>query len=47
MIRGLGYVKLTPAELALVRPEGTNLEPTDYVDPNSIQDEAELEFDTV
>jgi hypothetical protein len=47
VIRGLGYVKLSPAELALVRPEGINPETTDFVDPNSIQDEAELEFDTV
>jgi hypothetical protein len=47
VIRGLGYVKLSPAELALVRPEGLNPETTDFVDPNSIQDEAELEFDAV
>jgi hypothetical protein len=47
VIRGLGYVQLTPAELALVRPKATNPKVTDFVDPNSIQDEAELEFDAV
>jgi hypothetical protein len=48
VIRGLGYIQLSAAELALVRPSGTSsAESTDYVDPNSIEDEAELEFDTV
>ena len=37
VIRGLGYVKLTPAELALVRPEGIDPVTTDFVDPNSIR----------
>ena len=47
VIRGLGYVKLTPAELAVVRPETLNpVEPTYFTDSEA-DDEAEFEFESV
>jgi hypothetical protein len=42
VIRGLGYVKLTSAELAAVRPEVANPTGDDTVTDN--EDEADLEF---
>ena len=42
VIRNLGYVQLTPVEMAIVRPE-VNEEPQDTDDVNLDTEEAELE----
>ncbi len=48
VIRGLGYVKLTPAEIAVVRPKVLNpTEPTELADSEADDDEAEFEFESV
>jgi hypothetical protein len=48
VIRGLGYVKLTPAEIALVRPEGLKpVETAEFVDSENDDDANEFEFEAV
>lgn len=48
VIRGLGYVKLTPAELAVIRPETLNpVESTEYTDSDLEDEEAEFELESV
>lgn len=45
VIRGLGYVKLTPAELAIIRPvTESTVEISDF---NSDDEDDELEFDSI
>ena len=47
VIRGLGYVLLTPAEIAVIRPEGLHTEePSDFVSDDE-QEEAEFELESV
>jgi hypothetical protein len=46
VIRGLGYVRLSPAEIAIVRPEGLNpVEQNDFTAHESEDEEDEFEFD--
>ncbi len=48
VIRGLGYVKLTPAEIAVIRPEGLNpVETSEFVDNENEDEEAEFELESV
>jgi hypothetical protein len=48
VIRGLGYVKLTPAEIAVIRPEGLNpVEENEFVDSENDDEEAEFELESV
>lgn len=48
VIRGLGYVKLTPAEIAVIRPEGLNpVETSEFVDSENEDEEAEFELESV
>jgi hypothetical protein len=48
VIRGLGYVKLTPAEIAVIRPEGLNpVETSEIVDSENEDEEAEFELESV
>ena len=49
VIRGLGYVKLTPAEIAVIRPETLNpvVETTELTDSDMEDEEAEFELESV
>ncbi len=48
VIRGLGYVKLTPAEIAIIRPEGLNpVETSEFVDGENDEEEADFELESV
>jgi len=48
VIRGLGYVKLTPAEIAVIRPEGLNpVETSEFVDSENEDEEIEFELESV
>ncbi len=46
VIRGLGYVKLAPAEIAVIRPEVLSpTEQTDFIDGEAADEEAEFELE--
>ncbi len=47
VIRGLGYVKLSPAELALVRPESENTETVTEDPASDLEAEEELDVETL
>lgn len=48
VIRGLGYVKLTPAEIAVIRPAGLEtVEPSDFASDDDDGEDSELEFEAV